>query len=294
MGKQIFISFLITVRQPIYKEDQIIYIYRMKKSPAPPKFSSKNPINRRSKKSGRKDISHDDDSIIYGLHAVIAALQNPVRKCQKLTVTKNALNEILQQVEISPNLEVQEVSPDQINKKLKPGTVHQGALLITAPLPEVSLKTVIATGKPIIVLDQVTDPRNIGAIIRAATVFGAGGLVMTRHNSPASGGALAKTASGALEKMPLVRVANIARCLESLSEAGYLTCGLDEEGAKWLGDIPRDRPIACVMGAEGKGLRRLTKENCAQLVRLTASDASSFATLNVATATAVALYEIIR
>jgi 23S rRNA (guanosine2251-2'-O)-methyltransferase len=143
-------------------------------------------------------------------------------------------------------------------------------------------------------LDQVTDPRNIGAIIRAATVFGSGGLIMTRHSSPASGGALAKTASGALEKMPLVRVANLARCLESLTEAGYLTCGLDEEGTQWLGDIPRDQPIACVMGAEGKGLRRLTKENCAQLVRLTATDASSFATLNVATATAVALYEIVR
>ena len=294
MGKQIFISFLITAHQPIYKDNQIIYKYRMKKSPAPSKFSSNNPKNRISNKSGRKDTSHDDDSIIYGLHAVIAALQNPARKCQKLTVTKNALNEILQQAEIPPNLEVQEASPDQINKKLKPGTVHQGALLNTAPLPEVSLETVTATGKPIIVLDQVTDPRNIGAIIRAATVFGAGGLVMTRHNSPASGGALAKTASGALEKMPLVRVANLARCLESLSEAGYLTCGLDEEGDQWLGDIPRDRPIACVMGAEGKGLRRLTKENCAQLVRLTASDASSFATLNVATATAVALYEIIR
>ena len=91
--------------------------------------------------------------------------------------------------------------------------MHQGALLITAPLPEVSLETVTSTGKPLIVLDQVTDPRNIGAIIRAATVFGAGGLVMTRHNSPASGGALAKTASGALEKMPLVRVANLTRCL---------------------------------------------------------------------------------
>ena len=266
----------------------------MKKSPTPPKFNSKNPNNQRSNKHGQKNASLDDDSIIYGLHAVIAALQNPVRKCKKLTVTKNALNEILQQAEIPPNLEVQEASPDQINKKLKPGTVHQGALLNTTPLPEVSLKTVTATGKPIIVLDQVTDPRNIGAIIRAATVFGAGGLVMTRHNSPASGGALAKTASGALEKMPLVRVANLARCLASLSEAGYLTCGLDEEGAQWLGDIPRDRPIACVMGAEGKGLRRLTKENCAQLVRLTASDASSFATLNVATAAAVALYEIIR
>ena len=294
MGKQIFIASLITVHQPIYKEDQIIYKYRMKKSLVHPKFSSKNPKNRRSNKSGRKDISHDDDIIIYGLHAVIAALQNPVRSCQKLTVTKNALNEILQQTEIPQNLKVQEASPDLINKKLKPGTVHQGALLNTAPLPEVNLKTVTATGKPIIVLDQVTDPRNIGAIIRAATVFGAGGLVMTRHNSPASGGALAKTASGALEKMPLIRVANLARCLESLSEAGYLTCGLDEKGGQWLGDIPRDRPIACVMGAEGKGLRRLTKEHCAKLVRLTASDASSFATLNVATASAVALYEIIR
>ena len=125
----------------------------MKKSPAPSKFSSKNPKNRRSNKSGQKDTSHDDYSIIYGLHAVIAALQNPARKCRKLTVTKNALNEILQQAEIPPNLEVQEASPDQINKKLKPGTVHQGALLNTAPLPEVSLETVTATGKPIIVMD---------------------------------------------------------------------------------------------------------------------------------------------
>ena len=263
----------------------------MKKTSSSPKF---NPKNLKSGKSGRKENPHEDDSVIYGLYAVIAALQNPARNCQKLIATKNALNEIRQQTDIPPNLDVQEASPDQINKKLKPGTVHQGVLLNASPLPEVSLETVTASGKPIIVLDQVTDPRNIGAIIRAATVFGAGGLIMTRHNSPASGGALAKTASGALEKMPLVRVANLARCLESLAEAGYLTCGLDEDGTQWLGDIPRDQPIACVMGAEGKGLRRLTKENCTQLVRLTASDASSFATLNVATATAVALYEIVR
>lgn len=264
------------------------------------KTNVKNRKSGKSGKSGRKDASQEDDSVIYGLHAVIAALQNPHRKCQRLMATKNALREIRQQAEIPANLEVQEATPEQINKKLKPGTVHQGVLLHAAPLPEVSLDSVIASGKPIIVLDKVTDPRNIGAIIRAATVFGAGGLIMTRHNSPLSSGALAKTASGALEKMPLVRVANLARCLESLAEAGYLTCGLDEEGTEWLGDIPRDQPIACVMGAEGKGLRRLTKENCTHLVRLTLTDTltstgkESFATLNVATATAVALYELVR
>lgn len=246
---------------------------------------------------GRKDTLNEVENLIYGQHAVLAALQNANRKCRRLLATQNALNDLQKHVDFPENMEIRQVSPDHINKKLKPGTVHQGVLLTADPLPDAHLEEVAARGKPLIVLDQVTDPGNVGAIIRAAAVFDAGGIIMTRRNSPAPGGALAKTASGALEKMPLVRVANLARCLESLSGAGYLTCGLDEEGSEFLGDMPRDRPIACVMGAEGKGLRRLTKEHCERLARLTPASVrnmGSFATLNVAAAAAVALYELAR
>lgn len=291
--------------------------------------------NRKTKDSPpnrRQNHSHKgfDESLLFGFHAVKEALANPKRKLVELKATKNALRALGAALENAlarhhKSLKVTETTPENLSKLFKANTVHQGVALHAHPLAEIELETLIAGGKTLIVLDQVTDPRNIGAIMRAATVFGAGGIIVTRHHAPTAGGALAKTASGAVEHMPLVAVANLARCLTQLNDAGYVTLGLDERATILMADIDRTLPIALVMGAEGKGLRRLTRENCTQLVRLpnavtlisdgvasdgakgaakggaakggAASDATEdpeFACLNVATATAVSLYELIR
>ena len=172
--------------------------------------------------------------------------------------------------------------------------VHQGMALEADMLPEPDIEDLAASGKTLIVLDQVSDPRNVGAILRAAAVFGAGGIILPRRNSPPPTGSLAKTASGALEVVPMATVANLARALESLHKAGYMSVGLDERGETLIDAVPKDRPLAVVMGAEGPGLRRLTRETCDMLARLPVADDAGFATLNVATATAITLYAITR
>lgn len=228
---------------------------------------------------------------IYGHHAVRAALENPQRKINKLFLTANGAQELaetLARLNVRPEIK----KPQELAALLPPDAVHQGMVLDCTPLREPDLADVAASGKPLIVLDQVSDPRNVGAILRAAAVFGAGGIILPRRNSPPPAGTLAKTASGALEVVPLVSVTNLARALETLHKAGYMSVGLDERGAMLIGDVPRDRPLAIVMGAEGPGLRRLTRETCDMLARLPVADDAGFATLNVATATAVTLYSV--
>ncbi|MGC6475622.1 MAG: 23S rRNA (guanosine(2251)-2'-O)-methyltransferase RlmB [Parvibaculales bacterium] len=243
----------------------------------------------------RRDIQAHDTISLYGFHAVQAALMNPKRVCHKLQLTKNAHHELHATLEKMPHkLTPEIVTPDQLKKQLPDGTVHQGVMLETQPLDEPELESLVATGRPLVILDQVTDPRNIGAILRSATVFGAAGLITTRHHSPIAAGALAKAASGALEVTPICAVGNLARCLKTLAQAGYLTIGLDETGNRTIAELPQNMPIALVMGAEGKGLRRLTKENCDELVRLPHADqtGSQFTTLNVSNAAAVSLYAV--
>lgn len=236
----------------------------------------------------------DGALLIYGAHAVRAALQNPNRRLCKLHATQNAAQE-LQALCAQRQIEPQIAAPGDLARLLPPDAVHQGMVLETEALPPVSLEDAAASGKLLILLDQVSDPRNVGAILRAAAVFGAGAVIVTRRNSPPPAGTLAKTAVGALEKVPLIEAANLARALETLHAAGYMSVGLDERGETLIGDVSRDRPLAVVMGAEGPGLRRLTRETCDLLARLpVAEDAAgeAFATLNVATATAVTLYAL--
>jgi 23S rRNA (guanosine2251-2'-O)-methyltransferase len=228
---------------------------------------------------------------IYGHHAVRAALDNPKRKINKLFLTANGAQELaetLARLKLRPEIK----KPQELAALLPSDAVHQGMVLDCAPLPEPDLADLAASGKSLLVLDQVSDPRNVGAILRAAAVFGAGGIILPRRNSPPPAGTLAKTASGALEVVPLVTVANLARALETLHKAGYMSIGLDERGDTLIGDVPKDRPLAVVMGAEGPGLRRLTRETCDMLARLPVADDAGFATLNVATATAVTLYAL--
>ena len=239
----------------------------------------------------RKTLADSSQLYIYGSHAVRAAVDNPKRHIKNLYLTENAAHELAETL-AKRNIQAQISKPQQLASLLPPDAVHQGMVLETEPLPEPDLAGLAASGKLLVLLDQVSDPRNVGAILRAAAVFGAGGIILPRRNSPPPSGTLAKTASGALEVVPLLAIANLARALETLHKAGYMSVGLDERGDTLIGDVPKDRPLAVVMGAEGSGLRRLTRETCDMLARLPVADDAGFATLNVATATAVTLYAL--
>jgi 23S rRNA (guanosine2251-2'-O)-methyltransferase len=261
-------------------------------------------MSKRKPKNQRKNSkSNNSDAPVrlYGTHAVCAALQNPQRQVIKLWATANGAKTIS---DLSTAPELAHVTPDQLSpnelsRLVPPDAVHQGLVADVSPLPDTSLETIMARGGPIIVLDQIVDPRNVGAILRAAAVFGAAGIIVTRHHSPPAEGALAKTASGALEIVPLVAVANLARSLTTLADAGFMVLGLDERGTQTIDQIDTNQPLVCVMGAEGKGLRRLTRETCTELVRLPTGEAGAdthneFVTLNVATAAAITLYALTR
>jgi 23S rRNA (guanosine2251-2'-O)-methyltransferase len=187
---------------------------------------------------------------------------------------------------------VTRASPRDLDRLLGAEAVHQGALAEVEPLAEPSLSELIAAAEakasPLVVLDQVTDPHNVGAILRSAAVMGAAGLVMTARHSPPLAGGLAKAASGALELVPITLVGNLARALGEMGEAGVRRIGLDGEAQVAIEDEPFQPPAALVLGAEGKGLRRLTRELCDALVRIGGS--GPLASLNVSNAAAVALY----
>lgn len=231
----------------------------------------------------------DEVVLLFGIHPVEAALSNPRRQVLRLSLTDNAqrrLAPVLAQRNLTPQI----VSPKDLDRRLGADTVHQGALLETFALPEPSLEDLAeaAQGRPLIVLDQVTDPHNVGAILRSAAVFGAAGLVMTRRHSPPLDGTLAKSASGALELVPVTLVPNLSRALDELKELAFMVVGLDGEGDTQLEAIDWAQRVALVLGAEGKGLRQLTRETCDLLCRIQAD--GPLASLNVSNAAAVTLH----
>jgi 23S rRNA (guanosine2251-2'-O)-methyltransferase len=251
-------------------------------------------------KSPQRDIakrpSRDDAEgplRLFGLHAVEAALRNPARRIHRLLLTENAerrLTETLGPI----TAKIDRVTPRDLDRLLGPDTVHQGVVLETEPLPEPRWDDLAraSDGRPLIVLDQVTDPHNVGAILRSSAVFGASGLVMTHRHSPPLNGVLAKSASGALELIPVALVANLARALEELRDAGFALVGLDGGADAAIEDLDWSRPTALVMGSEGKGLRELTRKTCDTLVRI--STDGPVASLNVSNAAAIALYADMR
>ncbi|WP_390914168.1 23S rRNA (guanosine(2251)-2'-O)-methyltransferase RlmB [Pseudosulfitobacter sp. SM2401] len=229
---------------------------------------------------------------LFGLHAVRDALMNPGRVKLRLIVTLNAQNK-LQEAIAESGIEPEQVDPRKFNAPLDPGSVHQGAALEVKPLDWGRLADVaIGDEAPrLILLDRVTDPHNVGAILRSAEVLGASAVIGTRHHSAPETGALAKTASGALERQPYLRVRNLADTMIELKNMGYLVLGLDGEAEQTIEAAVEgviDRPVALVLGAEGPGLREKTKETCDALVRIDASE--GFGSLNVSNAAALALY----
>jgi len=227
---------------------------------------------------------------LYGAHAVLAALQNPARQIRRFLATPNGLEHLPPQLEAKPDL----VTPKELEGRLPREAVHQGLALLAEPLPTLGLDEACETDGPalIVALDQVTDPHNVGAILRSASAFGVRAVILTERHAPGAIGTLAKSASGALEHVPLVRIVNLARGLEELKDLGYEVIGLAEEGAQGLDAItPRERTVI-VLGAEGTGLRRLTRERCDRLVRLPTQ--GPIGSLNVSNAAAVALYALSR
>ena len=229
---------------------------------------------------------------LFGLHAVRDALENPKREKIKLMVTPNAQIK-LEEAIVKAGIEPEVVDPRKFRPPLDPGSVHQGAVLEVKPLSWGSLKDVCigAEAPRVLLLDRVTDPHNVGAILRSAEVLGASAVVGMRPHAAPETGALAKTASGALERQPYLRVRNLADAIKELQSMGYLVLGLDGEAEATVESAlegKRDRPVALVLGAEGPGLREKTKETVDALVRIDAT--GGFGSLNVSNAAAIALY----
>ena len=229
---------------------------------------------------------------LYGLHAVAAALTNPARRLRRLILTEEAEAALAERVTPPWALAVERADRGRLDHLLGRDVVHQGAALLADPLTPPSLQSVLEKPGVIVVLDQVTDPRNVGAILRSAAAFGAAAVITQDRNAPEETGGLAKAASGALETMPLLRAVNIARTLIALKAANVWCVGLDAAGPPLSGPSFAGRRVALVLGAEGDGMRRLTRETCDEIAGLAIKGAVE--SLNVSAAASVALYELTR
>ncbi|MEZ5757343.1 MAG: 23S rRNA (guanosine(2251)-2'-O)-methyltransferase RlmB [Emcibacteraceae bacterium] len=266
------------------------------------KQASRNKPKKQSENLARRNHPHEQAPSqskglwLFGRHAVLAALENPMRKIKRLIVAtksqdqyQHALTEIhLNHRALHPEI----VANEQFEKLLPPDAVHQGIALLTAPLPDNHLEDVCIILKDrknlVLVMDQVTDPHNVGAIIRSAAAFGAKAIVTTDRHAPPESGALAKSASGALETLPWVRVTNLSRALDQLADMGYWRVGLDGYAEQDIREADFGDNIVLVLGAEGKGIRKGTADHCDGLVKLSIS--RTVESLNVSNAAAVALY----
>lgn len=226
---------------------------------------------------------------LFGVHAVEAALRNRARRVRRLLATSNAWPRIEAAHERQRHPAVESVDPKRLEKLLPPGAVHQGIAALAEPLHAPELDEVLAeASRPLLLLDQVTDPHNVGAILRSAAAFDAAAVITTERHAPAAGAIMAKAASGALDIVPLVSVTNLAQAMERIKQAGYWIAGLDGQAEQTLPQAKLGLKTALVLGAEGKGMRRLTAERCDLLVRLPISPRME--SLNVSNAAAVALY----
>jgi 23S rRNA (guanosine2251-2'-O)-methyltransferase len=254
--------------------------HRDEKRGGPPKFRPKPKIE-------AGDAPSDGLVRLYGLHTVRAAIDNPKRKIVRMLATRNALERMSIADASGLRFPVDIVEPKDIDRITGSDAVHQGALIEAQPLVPKRLDALGDTPL-VVVLDQVTDPHNVGAVLRSAVAFGAGALVTTSRHSPSESGVLAKAASGALEHIDLIEVRNLAEALGTLAEAGFQTVGLDSDGPAELEATFNGGRIALVFGAEGKGLRQKTRETVSALARLDMPGA--IRSLNVSNAAAVALY----
>ncbi|ANU08268.1 23S rRNA (guanosine(2251)-2'-O)-methyltransferase RlmB [Paraurantiacibacter namhicola] len=225
---------------------------------------------------------------LWGRHAVEAALMNPRREYRKLWATREGIETL--DGELPPDFPVEYAEVQDLARLVAKDAPHQGLVLECEPLPDIFLDEALdgEAARPIVVLDQVTDPHNVGAILRSAAAFGASAIVTQDRHAPPEGGVIGKSASGALERVPWVRVVNLSRALEEMADAGYWRIGLAGEAEATLAEALPAGPVALVLGAEGEGLRHNIGQHCDALARLPISDAME--SLNVSNAAAIALY----
>lgn len=250
---------------------------------------------KQSKDRTEKTEKRENDRLIYGFHAVRAALHNTKRQVKHIWATENAAQQI--QEDIDPKRHPKIVMTDRktLDKKLTAQTVHQGIVIETEPLEEIFLSDIIiqATQKDdmtIVVLDQVTDPHNIGAILRSMAAFGAPYLIVHKRNTPPITGTVAKIATGAVEYVPIIRVQNLSNALEELKLAGFTLLGMDERAEHSIDEKTYSGKNALIMGAEGKGMREKTRSLCDEFIKLPTQ--GPIQSLNVSVATAIALFAL--
>ena len=244
----------------------------------------------RQHKQSRPTSAEAEGGWLWGRHAVKAALENPSRQVRRLLLTPAALVD-LEATARRRGVAPQAADNDAIARALPRDAVHQGVALLADPLPAPDLEEVIERApcsRRLIMLDQVTDPHNLGAILRSAAAFGAAGVIVQDRHSPPLTGVLAKAASGAVETVPLIRVVNLARTLDELADLSFWRLAFADDAAQLLSTLDLDRDLVLVLGAEGEGLRRLTRERCDVTVRLPTNP--QMPSLNVSNAAAVALY----
>lgn len=248
---------------------------------------SRPPFREHGRGHGRPGADSERPAVLYGWHPVVEALRNPRRRFLRLLATENGVRRLEEEAGIALPIKPELVRPGDIDRLLTADAVHQGLLLECEPLDAPGIEDLPDTAL-VLVLDQITDPHNVGAMLRTAAAYAVDAVVTTARHSPAATGVLAKSASGGLEHVPIITVTNLARGLNELGERGFLRVGFDSDASENLDDIPLRRPLALVMGAEGKGLRQLTRDTCDVLARLDMPGAIK--SLNVSNATAIALH----
>ncbi|MEM9054039.1 MAG: RNA methyltransferase [Pseudomonadota bacterium] len=251
-------------------------------------MSKSRPRNRpesAKRRSGGR-VPTDKANWLWGQHAVEAAMANPRRRIKRVLASRNALERLMQKPQ-----NYEDIAPADLSDRLPVGAVHQGIAIEVDPLPSVHLEDLIASGaQRLVVLDQVTDPHNLGAIFRSAAAFGFGGIILQSRNTPPITGVVAKSAAGAIETVAECRVVNIARALDQLSQAGFHGIGLAGEGRALINQaVQGAAKVSIVLGAEGAGLRPGVAKACAELARIPID--SSMESLNVSNAAAIAFYE---
>ena len=242
-------------------------------------------------KTSKPNNNQKSSLILYGRHAVLEALQNPLRKCSKILCTKENAEDIRRISKMAPQI----VERKEIDKLLPPEAVHQGFALFCTELAPAALEDIIEQAEAlencnILILDQVTDPQNIGAIIRSAVAFNCLALIVQDKNAPSETGSMAKASAGMIEHLPIVRVTNLTRAIDQLKDAGFWTIGMDGYAKTTVSELKKGGKNAIIMGSEGKGMRRLVEENCDITVKLPMNPLVE--SLNVSTAAAIILYEM--
>lgn len=259
-------------------------------------------VNGKGSPRGLKGARGDGQDWLFGTHAVVAAIENPNRVCRHLRVTADARPLLDTALSNAAELGLSRPGPAMVersalNQQLPDGAVHQGMAAQFEPLEEPELEDIIFSLKDVspalvVIIDQGTDPRNVGSVMRSAAAFGASAVLVQDRHSPGTTGVLAKAASGALETVPLVRVTNLSRSMEQLKEAEFWCVGLDGTADEGTDTLDWPLKTVLVLGSEGKGLRRMVREHCDFLARIPMTPAME--SLNLSNAAAIALYEVYR